>query len=273
MRYIISILLVCNLGLPVIADWNDINITQDTNISNGDQYVQVFVHRNDHATTINITGGQIGTVFVYNDSIINVTGGILRQEFYSYHPENNDGDDLFLAPYSHSIYLEDSSVLNYYGADLHSISCDYQSTLNIFNGAASLSLSGNSEINIKGGEITGIGNTRYFLEPECASHVSISGGTFSGKVSFIDSCVADIYGYGFVYDPEGWINDGPRPIKGIAGGQLRGFWSDGAPFSIDFLNSFDNDSYSHVILHVIPEPATLSFLALGAFLAGRKRRT
>jgi len=91
-----------------------------------------------------------------------------------------------------------------------------------------LSLSGNSEINITGGEITGIGFTTPLLNSDCASHLSISGGTFSGKVSFIDSCVADIYGYGFVYDPDGWVNDDPR--TGTAGGQLQGFGQMALPF-------------------------------------------
>jgi hypothetical protein len=269
----IFLLLVFISGSSVIfADWNDILITQDTNISVNDQYVRVFVRRGDHSTTVNVTGGQIGTLFAYNDSIINITGGVFRQEFYGYHPENNDGDNLILAPSTHSVYLYDSSVMNYDGADLHSISCEHQSTLNFFNGTAFLSLSGNSKINITGGEITGIGFSSLTLISGCASRLSISGGTFSGRVSLIDRCVADIYGYGFVYDPEGWVAVDPRSHKEITGGQLQGFWADGTPFSMDFENGFFDDSYSHVVLHEIPEPATLSLFALGAFLAARKRK-
>ncbi len=264
----ILILLVCNVGPSVLhAEWNDITITQDTEISDSDQYVQVFVRSINQTTTVNVTGGQIGTLFGYNNSVINITGGTFRQEYYNYHPENNDGDNLFLAPYTHNIYVEDSSTLNYYGADLDSALCAGESTTTVFDGRLSLVLAGDSKINITGGEITGIGYTRS-INPECASHLSISGGAFSGKVLLIDDCVADIYGYGFVYDPDGWINDDPR--IGTAGGQLQGFWADGTPFSIDFVDTYFNDSYSHVNLHVIPEPATLSLLAIGAVLV-RKR--
>ena len=246
------IFLICILTPSVIyADWNDITITQDTQISNGDQYVRVFVNSIDNPTTANVTGGQIGTIFVNDDSILNITGGVFSPEFYSYHPENNDGDDLFLAPHIHRIYLEDSSVLNFYGADIDSVMCAHQSTANIISGAISLALSGNSQINIMGGEITGISGTKYFPTPNCATHISIYGGTFSGKVALIDDCVADIYGYGFVYDPNGWISENPK-LPGIEGGRLTGFWSDGTPFSIDFLNSHFHNSYSHVILHEVP---------------------
>lgn len=270
-NYAILILLMCNLGLSVIyADWNDITITQDTEIFDSDQYVRVLVRSINQITTVNVTGGQIGTLFGYNDSIINVTGGTFRQNYYDYHPGNNDGDDIFLAPYLYSIYVEDSSTLNYYGADLYSVSCGDESTTNVFDGRLSLFLTGDSEINITGGEISGIGCTQNFLNSECASHLSISGGTFSGKVSLIDDCVADIYGYGFVYDPDGWISDDPRIGFGLAGGQLRGFWADGTPFSIDFVDTHFNDSYSHVNLHVIPEPATFFLLALGTIFSQKK---
>ena len=70
----ILILLTCNLGLSVVyADWDDITITQDTEISDGDQYVQVFVRSVDQITTVN------------------VTGGTFRPNYCNYHPENNDG--------------------------------------------------------------------------------------------------------------------------------------------------------------------------------------
>ena len=245
------IFLMCIL-IPsnVYADWDDIIITQDAQICDGEQYVRVFVSSISYPITVNVTGGQVGTLFVNDNSLVNMTGGVFSREFYSYHPENNDGDDIFLAPSIHSIYLEDSSVLNFYGADLNSVSCAHQSTTNIFSGTVSLALSGNSQINIIGGEIAGIFATKYFPDPQPASHLSIRGGTFPGKVMLFGDCVAEIYGYGFVYDPNGWVNDGL--FKGTAGGQLRGFWSDGTAFSIDFLNSPFGNSYSHVVLHEVP---------------------
>lgn len=266
----ISIILICIL-VPAVnyADWNDITIAQDNEITDGDKYIQVSVRSINNTTTVNVTGGQIGTLFAHDNSIINMSGGTFRPEYYNYHPENNDGDNLFLAPYTHSVYLEDSSMLNYYGADLHSILCDHQSTLNYFDGMASLSLSGNSNIYITGGNIAGISYNDDFPFPRCSSHLSISGGTFSGMVSLIDESVADIFGYGFVYDPDGWVNDDPR-FRGKEGGELRGYWANGDPFTIKFVDTFGNHSYSHITLYEIPEPTTLSLLALGAIFMKRR---
>jgi len=234
------------------ADWSDITILQDLEISECDQYVQVFVHSPDTVTTVDVTGGEIGTLFAYDDSVINVTGGIFSPEFYSYHPENNDGDDLMLAPYRHRIYLNDKSVLNYYGADLQSIMCADQSTTNIYDGSVFLEIANKSVINVSGGEIKGITETKFFSPvQQHSSHLSIWGGSFSGTIMLMGDTVADIYGYGFEYDPDGWVFDDPRlPI--IGGGRLQGFWSDGTAFSMDFSRFHFNDSYSHVVLHEIP---------------------
>ena len=238
------------------ADWDDITILQDAEISDGDQYVRVFVYSPDAVTTVDVTGGQAGTLYAFDNSVINVTGGTFNPEYFIYHPENNDGDSLFLAPSLHRIYMEDFSVLNYYGADLQgefqsTILCADQSTTNVFDGAVLLVIANKSEINIAGGEIKGITETKFVSPiPQLSSHLSIWGGCFSGKVSLTADSVADIHGYGFEYDPNGWVNDDPR-FKGTEGGRLRGFWADGTAFSMDFVDHFSH-SYSHVVLHEIP---------------------
>ena len=260
MRYFchIFMFLSCILVLQTAkADWNDITILQDAEISEGDQYVRVFVHSPNAPTTVDVTGGQIGTLFAFDNSIINVTGGTFNPEYYTYHPENNDGDSLFLAPSRHRIYMEDFSVLNYYGADLQggiqsTVLCADQSTTNIFDGSVFLEIANKSEINIAGGKIKGITETEFFspIPQKHPSHLSIWGGCFSGKVSLMRDSVADIYGYGFEYDPNGWVNENPR-FKGTEGGQLRGFWADGTAFSMDFVDHFSH-SYSQVVLHEVP---------------------
>ena len=68
---------------------------------------------------------------------------------------------------------------------------------------------------------------------------------------------ANIYGYGFQYNP----------LTGdYGGGQLTGFWMDDTPFSIDlWYSSYPGapiiDTYAHIVL--IPEPATLLLLGSG----------
>jgi hypothetical protein len=241
---------------PANADWNDITILQDAEISEGDQYVQVFVYSPDAVTTVYVTGGKIGTLFAYDDSVINVTGGIFSPEFYTYHPENNDGDDLMLAPHHYRIFLEDSSVMNYYGADLQgdiqsAVLCTDQSTMNIYAGTVSLAVASNTQVNIFGGEIAGIASMRPFDPVQFLSKISIRGGVFSGKVLLWHGTTADIYGYGFEYDPDGWEIEYPWGRKS-EGGRLQGFWADGTAFSMDFSRFGFNDSYSHVVLHEVP---------------------
>jgi len=77
-----------------------------------------------------------------------------------------------------------------------------------------------------------------------------------------DASVVNIYGYAFNYDPLGGSRNG---------GQLTGFWEGGNPFSIDFLDNIETGStyYDHVVL--IPEPATLLLLGLGAVMLRRIR--
>jgi len=71
--------------------------------------------------------------------------------------------------------------------------------------------------------------------------------------------------YSFLYDGSNW-NALEVPgaqstwVSGIAGEHIVGSY-------------VDDDGKSHGFIYTIPEPTTISFLALGAILARRKRRT
>jgi len=64
-----------------------------------------------------------------------------------------------------------------------------------------------------------------------------------------DSSVVNIYGYGFVVDYIG----------------IKGFWANGDQLSI-ILRPYD-ETYSHVVLHEIPEPCTITIFLSGFLLA------
>ena len=69
-----------------------------------------------------------------------------------------------------------------------------------------------------------------------------------------------------IYAQDGWSWIDNDPLKGI-----QGNWFDsGLPFSIEFINDFDYGPVWQNV-KVIPEPATLSLLALGGLLMRRKR--
>ena len=244
-------LLVLLISHNAYAVWDDITFNQNATISNGDHYVRVFIHDSDETTEVNVSGGQIGTLLSYDQSIANVSGGTFSPEYYSYHPGNNDGDNIFLFPYMYSIYVNDSSILNYSDGSIQSISCADQATANILGGSTSLFFADSAVINITGGNITGISKAKSFFDPQSDAHLSISGGNFTGHVSLVDNSVAHIYGYDFFYDPDGWVSSNPRfPV--VAGGQLRGYWADGTAFAINFTDIFEH-SYDHVVLHEIPK--------------------
>lgn len=106
------------------------------------------------------------------------------------------------------------------------------------------------------------------LQAEVNSKFYLTGGTFPGTVFLTDDSEMHIYGYGFAYNPNGQIST----VKGgtLQVGILNGFWGNDTPFEINFLDRFSENSYDHVYLHQIPEPATLLIFILGAAAMRKK---
>lgn len=100
----------------IFGAWSDIVVEQSAVFVEGDQYIHVEVRSNFPAETLlEINGGQIGSLFVYDSSQVILRNGEVNFELYSFHPENNDGDDLFFCPPKNNIKVCDTSHLYLYG--------------------------------------------------------------------------------------------------------------------------------------------------------------
>jgi len=247
--FLIVALTVSCITSNLKAGWKDIVFTENGVIQECDQYVQVFVHgTSPDTTTIEMTGGEVGGLFIHGYSVVNISGGTVSGQFYSFHPENNDGDDLFLCPPEFCVNVFDHSTVNVSGGLVDGIKCEDWGTVNITGGDMSLAFSDHATVNISGGRVR-FGRVKFHLWPEeNYSHLYLSGGQILGSVLLESNATMEVYGYGFDYDPNG----GPDNPKFSNGGRLTGFWRDGTAFSIDF-QDFRNHSYDNVILHEIPK--------------------
>ena len=246
--------------------WQDITFLQDGQITDTNQFVQVLVYDTPPNTThLEINGGQIGALFTHNNSTTVISGGTFNGQYYQYHPENNDGDNLFLCPPEASISAYDQSTVIYNGGSLGTIECTNHSNLTVNGGVCRITASEYATVNITDGIINEI-TTNIWQEANCQFY--LTGGTFTGTVLLTSNSQMHIYGYGFAYDPNGIIN-----IKGLDQrvGTLSGVWQNSTPFEINFCYSLGASSYSHVVLHEIPEPSTILLLAFGLVSAQLKR--
>jgi hypothetical protein len=203
----------------------------------------LFVSINTHlsATPIDIItftedgfirdGDDYGEVFVYGDTTtVDMDGG--KVGFLQNYDQSTTNISGGLIAYAQT---NDQSTINISGGVVHEPRAWPDGTINVTGGECWNVEVGGGEFNISGGQITG----RGIYAPS-------------------DGSVVNIYGYGFEYNP-----DVPN---------LIGFWADGTPFGIVFRDPVGENihSYDKVVLHEIPEPATLLLLGLGAVML-RKR--
>lgn len=252
-------------------------------------YIYVHDSPSNKSTTLNIVpGGNLGyETRAYDHSYLNIDGG--RINYLEAHDQCNINiNDGVLTKLNAHNYTEVSLTnglmyfVNLYGEAHMSISGGQITEINTYNGSSATISEGligcnviahnNSQINISGGEVWlnlyAYNNSRIFItggvltDPRGA--ISAGGGYQS-----IDNSIITISGNDFQIDG---VNVGYGEIKNNSGndylsGHLTGILSDGG-----YLNRrFEIWEQSSIVL--IPEPFTLSLLALGGLVLLRKRRT
>jgi hypothetical protein len=206
--------LICMLFLsPALCRATIVAFYTDGVIKDGDEYVSVGV---------------------YDNAIVNMTGGIVTFQLTSY----------------------ESSVVNISGGILNAIVCRDESTLSLYGNmeAVGVSVSGSGTMNMYSGTIDS-------LKISSLKEVYLYGGEINDYLRA--TSMVNIYGHDFQYNP----------LAGdYRGGQLTGFWLDDTPLSIDLY--YDDtpggpiiDTYPHIVL--IPEPSTILLLGLGVLLQRR----
>jgi hypothetical protein len=145
-----------------------------------------------------------------------------------------------------SIRVYGGSTFNMFGginSGVGEIGC-YGGTINIFGGEAGVVMSGwgGGTVNIRGGE-------------------------WQDFIYAYDSGQINIYGYNLVFDQNG---------GNYGDGLLTGFWEDGTPFSLNYVDAEPFDlTHHHVVLHEVtpvPAPGAVILGSIGLTFAGWKLR-
>lgn len=243
---ILAVVLFAGSGLYAVPV--DKIFTSDGIINEGDRYHNVFIYDTPpHRTTVSMFGGWVSLIQSYDSSIFSMFGGTIEALAYNQSTINVGGGTI------HTLLSYDFSNVNVFGGFAYSITAYDTTTVNVFDNANLFSLFAHDSgvVNMSGGITKGIGVAE-------SGTVNLYGGLITG-ISAGDSGTINLYGYGL--------------SKFLTGGNygfgfVSGQWQTGIQFYIDLGSP---DTYSHVMLHEIPEPATVLLIAIGGVYL-RKRR-
>ena len=205
---------------------------------------------NDEAS-LSLNSGGVGMAWVYNAGHINLTGSTVRGSILAY---NASTVDIAGGKVTQRVSAYDTSAVDIFGGSTLSLDTYDDSSAVLSTGSVGNLLAfGTSNVEISGGDVS-------FVNAYDTSAVDISGGVVSG-LSARDTGSITLHGYDF-RATGGIVLDGTR-VMGT--GLLSGKWFDGTAWAAPV---YTNEAGASIF---IPEPATLSLLALGGLALLRRR--
>ena len=217
-------------------------------------------------TSINMTGGSVGSLNAYNNSSINMTGG--HADFIEAH---NDATVTIAGGVVHSLIKaqDDASVTLAGGSALNGLLASHNSKIIMSGGYAYYALYGddNATISMTGGQAANI--IAYG-----SSTVTVSGGLISGGFEQSQNGIIYLDGYNFqVIDPSGnktTLSNGDKLRDFVTyTGTITGVLADGSVLN-NIFSAGGRAGTGDIV--IIPEPASLSLLGLGGLLLSRRRQ-
>ena len=198
-------------------------------------------------------GGSINNAYVNDDAVLTVSGGTVSDHVYAY----NTSDVVVSSGYVNIMKAYDTSSVDISGGNFSALSAYHTISVAVSGGSLNTLVAYNTtSVIISGGSLS-------TLDAYNTTNVVISGGSIRNRVSAYDTSVVTFHGYDF-RATAGLTLDG-ETVLGT--GILTGKWFDGTSWIIPI----SNHEPGATIL-AVPEPATLSLLALGSLVALRRRR-
>jgi hypothetical protein len=207
----------------------------------------------DQSQATVVPGGYLDTIWAYDDSTANVSGGTVHGGGTS----NNSTLNVYSGLVNDDWWEWNNSTVNVSGGTVVALHPYDSSTANVSGGSVGIFMTNNTSIaNVTGGSVT------TYLAAYDSSTVNLSGGSINALYAYDASTV--IFNATNFQLGQGLSLNGNQVL---GTGILSGDWANGTAWTVDIM---ENDSGVNIL---VPEPATMGLLAVGlAALVARRRQ-